>query len=988
MKTQRKLISIFIVIAVLISMIGVTGTVPASAQSSVGYVITGYGEGSDFTLDVSIQGINALAGRIAISFDAEKLELKDDSDLTNAVIKASGIVITPEGLDSSVLLSNSKGYAMFAWYPSSNAGLDATNEAKLVASIPLRIKDGYTTDDFSRNTFGIRYVNSSMVDKWDCGATLIEKGLNKYSNMSLNDDYLCNITYDYPNCDYIPIVTYEASISVSDLYGSPISGAAVSIDNLKETTDSSGTASFQLENGIYGYRVQSLGYQTETGYITVSDGNASKTVMLRSYAQMVQATANELEIEFSAGDDAANVTTGIGLATSGANGESITWESSDPSVVTTQGIVIRQDRDVNVTLTATVSMGTATTKRTFYITVRSKDTTEQTNEAIVQMDAAELAIGYAPGDSVNAVTSDINLPEVGSYGSSIIWSSSNLSIIDEYGMVIRPATDTNVTLTATVIRGSVNVKKTFTVTVKAEAAVSIKSDAELVNEVITALQIGYADGDNASSVTKPMTLPVNGADGVVITWRSSQPAIVTAYGGVVRQFGDCEVTLTASAAKGSAVLEKVFKVVVKAAEVPPVNPDMDDTGETEKIENNDAECVTNDKNSLKIIYAPGDSAGSVTADITLPATGENGSSIFWESSDTSVISAYGSVSRPSTDANVRLTAIISKGSASDTKTFSLTVKGKAAEVTISDEDIVREVANALEILYTAGDSAGRVTKSVTLPTTGANDTTITWKSSNPNVIGTNGGVTRKTINMPVTLTAVVTRGSASAEKVFELTVIAAEQMTGSSVVNGDGTIEIVYPTQAPTATEVPSSQVSERFTDLGTVPWAKEAILELAKVGVIKGTSETEYSPDASISRGDYITLLVRMLKLDGELGEGFADVPETSYYYEPITVAKTLGVITGIGDNRFDPEGSISRQDMMTMTYRALSKLGMADYEKSDLSGFNDTAEVADYALESVSYMVGGGLIAGDENGNLNPNDNTTRAETAVFLYRLYLKK
>lgn len=47
------------------------------------------------------------------------------------------------------------------------------------------------------------------------------------------------------------------------------------------------------------------------------------------------------------------------------------------------------------------------------------------------------------------------------------------------------------------------------------------------------------------------------------------------------QFGDCEVTLTASAAKGSAVLEKVFKVVVKAAEVPPVNPDMDDTGETE-----------------------------------------------------------------------------------------------------------------------------------------------------------------------------------------------------------------------------------------------------------------------------------------------------------------------------------------------------------------------------------------------------------------------
>lgn len=130
--------------------------------------------------------------------------------------------------------------------------------------------------------------------------------------------------------------------------------------------------------------------------------------------------------------------------------------------------------------------------------------------------------------------------------------------------------------------------------------------------------------------------------------------------------------------------------------------------------------------------------------------------------------------------------------------------------------------------------------------------------------------------------------------------------------------------------------------------------------------------------------LLTKLLELDGEITDGFDDVTADKYYYESVSRAKSLGIISGVGENSFNPEGSITRQDMMTMTYRALLELGKADFDKADLSRFKDASAISDYAVESVSSLVGAGYISGDDNGNVNPKANTTRAETAVFLYKL----
>ena len=104
--------------------------------------------------------------------------------------------------------------------------------------------------------------------------------------------------------------------------------------------------------------------------------------------------------------------------------------------------------------------------------------------------------------------------------------------------------------------------------------------------------------------------------------------------------------------------------------------------------------------------------------------------------------------------------------------------------------------------------------------------------------------------------------------------------------------------------------------------------------------------------------------------------------------LAKANGIVGGIGDNKFNPEGEITRQDMMLMLTRALEaqgkKLDAAD--ESVLAKFADAAEISDYAKSAVASVVKAGIIAGS-NGRINPLARATRAEIAVMLNRVLAK-
>lgn len=181
--------------------------------------------------------------------------------------------------------------------------------------------------------------------------------------------------------------------------------------------------------------------------------------------------------------------------------------------------------------------------------------------------------------------------------------------------------------------------------------------------------------------------------------------------------------------------------------------------------------------------------------------------------------------------------------------------------------------------------------------------------------------------------------------------------------------------------------VSRTFTDLGTAVWARNAIEVLASKDILK-TEGGVFHPSTDITRGDFLYSLVRALGLTARVNGNFSDVQENAYYYNEIAVAKALGIANGLDNDRFGSTHKITRQDMMVLTERAL-KLGKklnTQGEAADLERFTDKSGIASYAVNSVAAMVKEGLIEGSGN-KVNPTGSTTKAEAAVFLYRLYNK-
>ena len=180
---------------------------------------------------------------------------------------------------------------------------------------------------------------------------------------------------------------------------------------------------------------------------------------------------------------------------------------------------------------------------------------------------------------------------------------------------------------------------------------------------------------------------------------------------------------------------------------------------------------------------------------------------------------------------------------------------------------------------------------------------------------------------------------------------------------------------------LPPAEPDVRFTDLGNHAWAADAINSLADKGIIKGTSETTYSPANNITRADFAILLVRAFEKESDNTENFADVSESDYFAKELAIARNTGLVGGIGANLFAPRDNIKRCDMMLMVYRVLKdKFVGADIIRPDYEDFDS---VPDYAKEAVSALIGAGLVNG-KNNLIAPNDNTTRAEVAVLLQRV----
>ncbi|NLB81539.1 MAG: S-layer homology domain-containing protein [Clostridiaceae bacterium] len=185
-------------------------------------------------------------------------------------------------------------------------------------------------------------------------------------------------------------------------------------------------------------------------------------------------------------------------------------------------------------------------------------------------------------------------------------------------------------------------------------------------------------------------------------------------------------------------------------------------------------------------------------------------------------------------------------------------------------------------------------------------------------------------------------------------------------------------------TEVPATAPSASFSDISE-HWAKEYVEEMFKRGIVNGFGDGTFRPDANVTRAEFAKMIVQILDLDAAGDSGFTDVPSESWYSGYIAAVAKAGIVTG-SNGKFMPETYITRQDAAVLLARALTYRGKTYLAGS--FGFNDEAEISDYAMDSVNGVAGLGLITG-YNGYFEPLDNTTRGQAAALLMRVaeYIK-
>ncbi len=297
---------------------------------------------------------------------------------------------------------------------------------------------------------------------------------------------------------------------------------------------------------------------------------------------------------------------------------------------------------------------------------------------------------------------------------------------------------------------------------------------------------------------------------------------------------------------------------------------------------------------------------------------------------------------------------------------------------------------------------------IELPTKGMFGSTIKWTSNAPSVISNNGSVTRQKSNRDVTLTASIMSGAASETKTFDVTVRgksssssssggggggSVSSVGGSSNVNTGGAIAGNNPgviTTPPIGQEVVDELVQQkeeaenRFTDIGSVSWARDAINGLYDAGIINGKTETTFAPNDNVTRAEFAKMLMGVFGLNSDAftTSSFYDVSTSDWYFQSVESAYNLGIITGVAPAYFDPNANITRQDMAVMVVRAATVSGKAIPTVNEAKTFADESSIADYAKDAVSTLQVGGIIDGVTETTFAPNDNATRAQAAKILY------
>ena len=170
------------------------------------------------------------------------------------------------------------------------------------------------------------------------------------------------------------------------------------------------------------------------------------------------------------------------------------------------------------------------------------------------------------------------------------------------------------------------------------------------------------------------------------------------------------------------------------------------------------------------------------------------------------------------------------------------------------------------------------------------------------------------------------------------------------------------------------------FEDLSEDQWFYDAVCAVVDAGIMKGKTETVFDPAGTLTRAEWVTMLYRAVGSPAvSTGCTFTDIPADAFFADAFAWAEQEGVINGVGGSMGAPYMTVTREQMVTMLYRYD---GM-NHVKYDLSVFADVDTVSYYAFDAFEWAVANGHVNGMTATTLAPQATTNRAQAATILAR-----
>ncbi len=421
--------------------------------------------------------------------------------------------------------------------------------------------------------------------------------------------------------------------------------------------------------------------------------------------------------------------------------------------------------------------------------------------------------------------------------------------------------------------------------------------------------------------------------------------------------------------------------------------------------------VTLDENSLALQVGE---THALTATV-VPENADN-KNVTWTSSDTSVatVSESGLVTAIG-EGTATITVTTEDGSFTATCTVTVTplptytvrVNGSYAEVTGAGSYL-----EGASVTVSAGERtgyrfAGWTAEGITL--TDANAETVTFNMPDNDVALTaawdrtsnpgnptykpiveepeNGGVTTTPTRPEAGDTVTVNPEPDEGYEVDEIIVTDEDGNAVEVTRNPDGSYSFTQPEGAVTI-EITFRPVGESglpFTDVTEGDWFYGCVEYVYENGLMDGVSDTTFEPNGEVTRAQLVTILWR---LDGEPVVNyllsFTDVESGEWYTEAVRWAASEGIVEGVSDTEFAPNAPVTREQFAAILYRYAQYKGMDVVTlEENLNGFSDNSSISSYAVQAMNWSVGQGILTGVTDATLEPQGTATRAQCAAMLMR-----